>query len=74
MKYSIKIEKYECKLYYGNTCIGVVRQLDYNEEEHGYGISKVTNYKLLDDFQREANRLYFATENPCITYLDKLMQ
>ena len=69
MKYHI----FNNALYRGRTYIGIVRYIDYKDNgRHGYGISKVKDHSLLEEFQNEARRLYPNAENPYIEYLDKL--
>ena len=43
-------------LYKGKTCIGYVRYIDYRDNHnHGYGISRVKDKSLLQEFHYYAN-------------------
>ena len=69
MKYHI----FNNALYRGKAYIGAVRYIDYKDNgRHGYGISKVKDHSLLEEFQNEARRLYPNAENPYIEFLDML--
>ena len=58
-------------LYKGKTCIGYVRYIDYRDNgNHGYGISRVKDKSLLQEFHDEANKWFSDVENPYIAYLD----
>ena len=60
-------------LYCGKDYVGFVRYIDYRDNgRHGYGVSRVRNQSLLQDFQDEAKRLFPNAENPYIEYLDKI--
>lgn len=69
MKYHIFNEN----LYKGKKYIGYVRYIDYRDNgNHGYGISRVKDHSLLEEFQDEASRLFPDAENPYIEYLDMI--
>ena len=71
MKYHI----FNNTLFRGKNCVGIVKYIDYkNIGSHGYCVSKIKNQTLLQEFHKEANKLFPNSENPYIEYLDMLMK
>lgn len=59
-------------LYKGKKYIGYA-DIDYRDNgSHGYGISCVKDYSLLEEFEREALKLFYDAEHPYIVYLDNI--
>ena len=62
-------------LYKGKKYIGYIRYIDYRDNgNYGYGISRVNDYSLLEEFECETDRLFPDAENPYIEYLDMIYE
>lgn len=73
MKYYTEYHIFNKKLYKGKDYVGLVRYIDYRDNgNHGYAISRIKDYTLLRDFEREARIMFPDVENPYIEYFDLL--